>query len=129
MSNNIPLVGVTLLAGSIFITACNKNDAPPESSAVDKAPKIEIDLSGMDLAKGEEVYNGTCTACHTTGVLNAPKPGDKNAWAPRLAQGLDTLFEHSLNGIGTAMQPKGGNPNLSDEDVKNAVAFMVSKSL
>jgi cytochrome c5 len=130
-------VGVlsTLLAGSIFITACNKNDAPPqktessavETEAVDNVPKI--DLSGMDLANGEQIYNGTCTACHTAGVLNAPKPGDKNAWAPRIAQGLDTLFDHSLNGVGTVMQPKGGNPKLSDEEVKNAVAFMVSKSL
>ncbi|HDN27355.1 MAG TPA: cytochrome c5 family protein [Thioploca sp.] len=87
----------------------------------------QINLSGFDLAKGEQVYNSLCMACHLAAVAGAPKFGDKEAWAPRITQGMDTLFSHSLSGF-NAMPPKGGNISLPDEDVKNAVAFMVSKA-
>lgn len=76
---------------------------------------------------GEKVYNTTCSACHLGGVANSPKFGDKAAWAPRIAKGKDTLYEHALKGF-NAMPPKGGNAALKDEDVKAAVDFMVSKS-
>ena len=79
------------------------------------------------MVKGEQVYNATCAACHATGVMGAPKLGDKAAWQPRLAQGKDTVYSHSLNGL-KLMPPKGGNASLKDEDVKAAVDFMLSKS-
>ena len=78
-------------------------------------------------ADGKKVYDSTCTACHTAGVANAPKPGDKAAWAPRLKQGMDTLVQSAVKGKG-AMPPKGGNTALSDADVRAAVEFMVSQS-
>lgn len=80
-----------------------------------------------DLAKGEQVFQGTCQACHGTGVMGAPKFGDKAAWAPRIAQGKATLYQHALNGI-RMMPAHGGNPSLSDSDVKAAVDYMVSKA-
>lgn len=87
-----------------------------------------LDLSRFDLEKGEQIYNNTCIACHLAGMSgSAPKVGKKNEWAPRVAQGLETLFNNSLTGLND-MPARGGNINLSDEDVKNAVAFMVSKS-
>ena len=64
-------------------------------------------------------------ACHGTGVLGAPKFGDKAAWAPRIKQGMDTLYSSALKGKG-AMPPKGGNTALSDADVKAGVDYMVS---
>lgn len=76
---------------------------------------------------GKKVYDATCTACHTAGVANAPKPGDKAAWAPRVKQGMDTLVQSALKGKG-AMPPKGGNTALSDDEVRAAVDFMVSQS-
>jgi cytochrome c5 len=76
---------------------------------------------------GEAVYNKACVACHTTGVAGAPKLGDKTAWEPRLAQGMDALVNSSLKGKG-AMPPKGGNMSLSDADVKSAVQYMLEKS-
>jgi cytochrome c5 len=78
-------------------------------------------------ADGRKVYDTTCTACHTAGVANAPKPGDKAAWAPRLKQGMDTLLQSAIKGKG-AMPPKGGAANLSDAEVRAAVEFMVSQS-
>jgi cytochrome c5 len=76
---------------------------------------------------GEAVYNMACVVCHAAGVAGAPKLGDKAAWEPRLAQGMDALFNSSLKGKG-AMPPKGGNMTLSDTDVKSAVRFMLEKT-
>jgi cytochrome c5 len=79
---------------------------------------------------GEHVYSTVCTACHGTGVAGAPKFGDKKAWAPHVAKGKDVLYKHAIEGFtGTSgtMPPKGGNPDLSDADVKAAVDYMVSK--
>jgi cytochrome c5 len=78
-------------------------------------------------ADGKKVYDTTCTACHTAGVANAPKPGDKAAWAPRIKQGTDALVQSVLKGKG-AMPPKAGNPALTDAEIRAAIDFMVSQS-
>ena len=69
-------------------------------------------------------------ACHGAGVAGAPKIGDKADWGPRIAQGKDTLYTHATQGFtgkkGT-MPPKGGAANLSDEEVKAAVDYMVAR--
>jgi cytochrome c5 len=86
----------------------------------------QIDLSNFDLAKGQQVYNNLCTVCHTSGMFGAPKLGEKTVWKTRFARGgMDTLIEHSINGY-NSMPAKGGDTSLSDEEVKNAVAFIIS---
>lgn len=75
---------------------------------------------------GEKIYNGLCQTCHNAGVAGAPKLTDKAAWAPRLATGMDALYATSINGKG-AMPPKGGNPALTDAEIKAAVDYMISK--
>jgi cytochrome c5 len=80
---------------------------------------------------GKKLYDTSCMACHAAGVAGAPKLGDKAAWAPRIAQGADTLHTHAIKGFqGKAgmMPPKGGNMSAKDEDVKAAVDYMVSQS-
>lgn len=84
-----------------------------------------------DLTVGKTVYEGKCKACHATGAAGAPKLEDKANWAPRIAQGMDTLNQHALQGFkGTVgfMPPKGGFATLSDDEVKAAVAYMVSQA-
>jgi cytochrome c5 len=76
---------------------------------------------------GEAVYTKACIVCHSTGVAGAPKVGDKAAWEPRLAQGMDTLVSTALKGKG-AMPPKGGHTNLSDAEIKAAIEYMLGKS-
>lgn len=76
---------------------------------------------------GEQVYNRLCMTCHDAGLNDAPIKGDTDAWAPRIAQGADLLFQHSLEGL-NAMPAKGGDASLSDEEVKNAVVLMVNAS-
>jgi cytochrome c5 len=105
--------------------------AAPAPAAPAPAASAAAPAAAGDLAKGEEVYKKTCVLCHGAGVAGAPKIGDKADWGPRIAQGKDTLYEHALKGFtGSkgAMPPKGGNPALSDDDVKAGVDYMVSKA-
>jgi cytochrome c5 len=73
---------------------------------------------------GKALYQSVCQACHAAGVLNAPKFGDKEAWAQRLKDPMDTIYNYALHGKG-AMPPKGGS-TASDADVKAAVDYMIS---
>lgn len=74
----------------------------------------------------EQVVSTVCQACHGAGLVGAPKIGDKAAWRPRLAQGVNTLHEHAIKGV-RAMPPKGGNPSLSDAEVNAAVDYMLKQ--
>lgn len=82
-------------------------------------------------ADGQAVYGKSCTVCHAAGVAGAPKLGDKADWGPRVAQGKAVLYTHALKGFtgkkGT-MPPKGGMTQLSDDDVKAAVDYMVGQA-
>jgi cytochrome c5 len=98
--------------------------AAPAPSATAPAAEPAAATAGQD---GEAVYNKACIACHSTGVAGAPKVGDKAAWEPRLAQGMDTLVSTALKGKG-AMPPKGGHSNLSDAEIKAAIEYILGKS-
>ncbi len=82
--------------------------------------------AGADLARGKEVVQKTCAACHATGVAGAPKIGDKEAWKPRVDQGMDTLMQNAMNGKG-AMPPKGGG-DYSKEEISDAVHYMLKET-
>ena len=82
-------------------------------------------LAGTAMAAdGKAVYDKTCVVCHASGVANAPKLGDKAAWAPRLAAGFDEVLKIATQGKG-AMPPKGGS-TASDADFKQAVEYLVN---
>lgn len=76
---------------------------------------------------GQEVYTKVCAACHTAGVLGAPKVGDKALWEPRFAQGLDTLVTHAVTGI-RAMPAKGGDPSLTETHIKDSIIYMLGET-
>lgn len=76
---------------------------------------------------GESTYNQVCAACHSAGVLKAPKFGDKAQWAPLIAEGQVTLTAHGYVGV-RGMPAKGGNPNLTVEGFADAVAYMVNQA-
>lgn len=102
--------------------AAGMTPAPAAESKPQAAP-----AKVADNGKGEAVYKANCAACHAAGVAGAPKLGDKGAWAPRLARGMDALYAAGLNGKG-AMPAKGGNPALADGDVKAAIDYMAAKA-
>jgi cytochrome c5 len=76
-------------------------------------------------ADGLTVFNQNCAMCHVPGLANSPKFGDKEAWAPRVAQGRDALLKSALNGKGV-MPPRAGNPKLSDEEVAAGLDHMLA---
>ncbi len=75
---------------------------------------------------GAAVYNAVCHTCHATGLLGSPKLGDAGAWGPRIAKGNATLYTHAINGF-NAMPAKGG-ADIPDEEVQNAVDYMVGEA-
>lgn len=77
---------------------------------------------------GSEVFQQVCSTCHGAGIAGAPKAGDKAAWAPRVAQGKPTLYEHAIKGFQGktgVMPPKGGRTDLPDELITQGVDYMV----
>ncbi len=104
-------------------TTENTDTAEQAATKVADAAEQTVDPA----VDGEKIYRGLCFSCHDAGVLNSPKLGNKEDWAPRIAQGKDTLYNHSLNGL-NLMPPKGGNATLTDAEVKAAVDFMVAQS-
>lgn len=92
---------------------CGTASAPPAAAS-----------SGGDDIDGGDIYSNVCSACHETGAAGAPIRGDEEAWSARVEQGFATLLDHSINGIG-AMPARGGNPNLSDEEMEAATKYMV----
>jgi len=141
------LVLAMSLAG--LLSACGNESTPPASSAAapaetvaapaetapapaaptPAAPAVQAVAAGA--VDGGKIYNNTCALCHAAGVAGAPAPGNKEDWAPRIAQGNDMLYKHAMEGFTGAkgmMPPRGGNPKLTDEEIKAAVDYMVQKS-
>jgi len=80
---------------------------------------------------GEQVYGQVCKTCHEAGLAGAPKFGDKAAWAARIAQGESVMEQHAIAGFqgkAGAMPAKGGNAELTDDEVRRAVVFMANKA-
>ncbi|NOR39860.1 MAG: cytochrome c5 family protein [Gammaproteobacteria bacterium] len=86
-----------------------------------------LGVSGSVLADGQKTYQTSCQACHASGAAGAPKLGDKEAWAPRIATGVDAMLAVAIKGKG-AMPPKGACASCSDDDLKAAIEYMVSQS-
>lgn len=118
-----PMKAATDAMSSMMSTAKNvaaEAVAPVVAAVTPAAPAV-------DLAKGKSVYASACFVCHGAGVAGAPKLGDKDAWAARLAQGMDAINNSALKGK-LGMPPKGGRMDLSDDDVLAAAAYMVDQA-
>jgi cytochrome c5 len=95
-----------------------------QSAASGNAPAAAATAAKADASTPPALFTQVCTACHTAGVAGAPKLGDKAAWAPRIAQGIDALTASAIKGKG-AMPPKGGSA-ASDAEIKAVVTYMVN---
>lgn len=104
---------------------------PVGTVVTDPAALVKVSTKAAARApySGEEVLAKVCNACHMTGVLEAPKEGDKAAWSARAAAagGLDGLVASAIKGK-NAMPPRGGGADLSDDEVKAAVELMLKQS-
>jgi len=109
------------------VAAAAKTAPPAPAVAVAPAPARAPAGPTADAGKGAGVFQGSCAACHATGVAGAPKLGDAAAWAPRVKTGSAALYASALKGKG-AMPAKGGNATLADADVRAAVDYMVAQA-
>jgi len=103
---------------------------PSDANAAAAAAPKKVAMSDAATA-GKAVYDKACQACHNMGIAGAPKVGDVAGWTDRIKQGIATLNDHAINGYqgpSGVMPAKGGNMSLSDNEVKNAVVFMVESS-
>jgi cytochrome c5 len=87
--------------------------------------EVATDSGPAVVKTGEEIVNQACAACHASGMMESPKLGDVAAWSVRIAQGYETLTKHAIEGI-RMMPARGGNPDLTDNDIAKAVAYMAN---
>ena len=101
------------------------------SSAAASNATTQVASTVTPIIDVEKIYNGGCVACHGAGVAGAPRVGDKDAWAERIDKGVTTLYANAINGLqgsSGVMPAKGGNPALSDDQMKAVVDYMIAQS-
>lgn len=115
--------------GADFAGATGRAAMQAQAAAAAKAASSQVAYGGT--TDGKTIFGQLCTTCHSTGAAGAPKITDKAAWAPRVAEGIDTLVKHAIDGYtgpdGNHMPAKGGNPALTDAQVEATVKWMVSQ--
>ena len=104
--------------------AAEASAAAPAATVAAAAPAAAAAATTSDPAVGKALYEKSCTVCHAAGVAGAPKSGNKEEWAPRIAKGMDALYKSSINGL-NAMPPRGAS-TATDDEIKAAVDYMVN---
>lgn len=130
-------VAILLIVAVVPLASIGKGGAPASPGTADDVDHRILPVARFELKKAEatggaprdgaSVYGSVCQACHAAGVAGAPKTGDKAAWAPRIAKGMDELMKSVVNGKG-AMPPKGGAASLSDAEIHGAVEHLLGLS-
>ncbi len=132
-SSRFIVAAMALVVGSASATM-----VPQQSNSDIKeriAPVAQVRIAGASSAPaagaagpraGDAVYNQYCTACHTGGVLGAPKLNNAEDWKPRLAQGMETVLKHAMEGL-NAMPPKGTCGDCSEEEIQAAIDYMIAE--
>lgn len=107
---------MALVSAFSLLVACGDKNSPQATSL------------SPELAQGKVIVDANCRVCHAQGINGAPVIGNRKMWAPRLLQGKETLIQHAIDGYNyDMMPPRGGNPNLSDNDIRLAVTYLVSR--
>lgn len=100
---------------------------PVARVVTDPSQLVKVAAVKREPYTGEQVVQRVCAGCHTAGVLGAPKTGDAADWGARFGQGLDVLVQHSIEGIRT-MPARGGDPDLSDDEIRESVKVLLQQS-
>lgn len=132
LSFAVPIAGILLLVSLVIAEhGTDPLALEPKTVSARLAPVGSVEVIDANAPKvfktGEEVVKTVCAACHMTGAANAPKIGDKAAWAPHLRMGLDGLLKVAITGKG-AMPPRGGVPDLADVELARAIVNMANQS-
>jgi cytochrome c5 len=106
---------VWLAAVLMVLAGCGESGSQTAGGAVDAHP-------------GEQTYMRYCFSCHAAGIASAPKVGDVNQWAPRIAKGADALLQTTIDGIAPGMPARGLCNQCTDEELASAIDYMITKS-
>jgi len=132
---SLALVAMGLMASVAVFSASDLADAMKKRLQ----PMGELCMEGSDCAAapiaastgeprtGQAVYDTKCFTCHATGAAGAPKFGVVADWAPRIGNGIDSLYANALNGLG-GMPAKGLCMDCSEAEIKAAVDHIVAGS-
>jgi cytochrome c5 len=127
----VPIFAIVLFVKYVTVSHETASDADAQSdeaiaARIQPVGSVTLKVAGDagSARTGEEVFKGQCSACHAAGMLGAPKFGDHAAWAPRITQGFDALWQHALHGKNN-MPPQGGG-DYSDYEVARAVVYMAN---
>ena len=130
----VPIFGIVMLVKLVIDRPrADPSAMTPEAVAARIQPVGRVEFgaapgaAGAAARSGEEIVKSACAACHDTGAAGAPKTGDKAAWAPRIKTGLNAMLETASKGKG-AMPPRGGLPELSDQELARSIIFMANQS-
>ncbi len=110
-----------LLVGAVFslaLAGCGGSESGGDAGQAAEAPPHP----------GEQTYNRYCFSCHAAGVAGAPKVGDPESWAPRVAKGSAVLLQTTIAGIPPGMPARGLCSSCSDDQLAEAIDFMILRS-
>ena len=117
---------VAKAAGAATASAVVATTVEKASDTVDTTKEV-VAVAQADNSVGEKIYKKACFSCHGVGVLGAPRLGNVEEWKARVTLGKEELYKSAIQGK-QSMPPKGGNFNLSDDDIKAVVDYMISES-
>lgn len=121
MFRSVFIAAITALVASVTLVGCG-SDNKSSGAAANSAASNTLLPSDPALAN---LYQQTCMACHTRPGSGAPQTGNAEDWAPRVAQGMDTLFDHTVNGY-RGMPPLGSCMDCGEEDFEALISFMIT---
>ncbi|MEN8249012.1 MAG: c-type cytochrome [Bacteroidota bacterium] len=127
------LIFSLIISLGIILSSCGggeKAEDTGDKPAV-KSMLAEETPAGPDAEKGKVIYDTKCMACHLTGVTGAPMFKENERWVEIANKGMDTLVSQAINGFQGEqglMPPRGGFPDLTDDDIKNGIAYMLQEA-
>ncbi|MGH8669357.1 MAG: c-type cytochrome [Burkholderiales bacterium] len=128
----VPIIGIIMLVQlAVNVPSADPGALDPDKVAARIQPVGRLEFGAPQAAPGsragEAIVKTVCATCHQAGVANAPKFGDKTAWAPRIKQGLNALVQSVIKGKG-AMPPKAGDASLTEAEAARAVVVMANQA-
>jgi len=127
----VALAGGSLLAGTAELSIAERLKKVGELCVEGQdcaSATVNLEIAALGSFDVVGAYGTSCATCHAIGLAGAPKLGDKVAWEPRIAQGIDVLYDHGINGLAPAMPAKGMCFTCSDDDIKALVDYMVEST-
>ena len=115
------------------VMGCNGSDSSAANNGEAATGQNTVQNDGADASAssehpGKQTYEAYCFSCHAVGLSGAPKLGDVEAWAPRIAKGIDLLLAATIEGVPPAMPARGICSSCSDEELRQSIEYMIEAS-